>query len=172
MEKDEYSKKYPWVNRRVNILYLLLSVVDLAIDDLDSQLKVNKLELFRNDKVLLKNIIATSKSLQNGIQKLINNTVYQSLTMTEGEKNLYEDSSIKLYVMIMAMLDRSGNDKYDDLRLYSLTKMILGYKSLLQMPNLKHQFLIAFQDVIKEIKAGKYSADVMKKLFEKNEEVQ
>lgn len=169
MDKDEYSKKYPWVNRRVNILYLLLSVVDLAIDDLDSQLKANKLELFRNDKVLLKNIISTYKSLQNGIQKLVNNTVYQSLTMTEDEKNLYEDSSLKLYVIMMALIDRSGNDSYEDLRLYSLTKMILKYKSLLQMPKLNHQLLIAFQDVTKNIKSGKYSADEMKNLFEYEE---
>lgn len=167
---DDYAKRYPWVNRRVNVLYLLLGAVDYAIDDLNEQLMINKLELFHNDKVLLKNIISTSKSLQNGIHKLQENSVYQSQTMGEEDKAVYEDSAYRLYSIILAIIDRAGNDDLSDLRLYSLTKFILGFKSLLEMPKLNFIFKSAFTEISQNISNGKYSIEDLKNLLAKENE--
>lgn len=168
MDVNGISQKYPWVNRRVNILYLLLGAVDLAIEDLDSSLQANKLELYRNDKVLLRNIINTYKSLQNGIHKLQQNTVYQSQTMLEGEKNTYEDNTYRLYYMFLALLDRGGGDeKLCDVRLYSLMQFIMGFESLLGVPNLDFNLECAFMEIKNNIREGKYTKDELKTLLKK-----
>lgn len=167
---EHYAERYPWVNRRVNIVYLLLGVLDYAIDDLDQQLAINKLELFRNDKVLLKNIKSTYKSLQNGIRKLQDNSVYQSLTMEECDKNTYEDSAYRLYAMILSIIDRSGNDSLSDLRLYSLVRFILGFKSRLDFPKLDFIFKSAFTEISQQIANGKYSIEELKNILVKKED--
>lgn len=168
MDVNGMSQKYPWVNRRVNILYLLLGAVDLAIEDLDSSLQANKLELYRNDKVLLRNIINTYKSLQNGIHKLQQNTVYQSQTMLEGEKNTYEDSTYRLYYMFLALLDRGGGDeKLCDVRLYSLMQFIMGFESLLGVPNLDFNLECAFMGIRDNIIEGKYTKEELKTILKK-----
>lgn len=169
MDVNGISTKYPWVNRRVNIVYLLLGAVDLAIEDLDGALKSNDLVLFRNDKVLLRNIINTYKSLQNGIHKLQQNTVYQSQTMIEGEKNIYEDSVQRLYYMFLALLDRGGGDeRLCDLRLYSLMQFIMGFESKLGVPNLDFMLDASFIEIRNKIREGFYTKDELKNLLKKN----
>lgn len=169
MNAEEYSKKYPWVNRRVNILYLLLGAVDLAIDDLNGTLKSNGLVLYHNDKVLLKNIISTYKALQNGINKLQQNTVYQSQTMIEGEKNLYEDSVQRLYYMFLTLLDRGGGDeRLCDLRLYTIMKFISGFESKLGVPNIDFMLDASFMEIRNKIKEGFYTKEELKNLLNKN----
>lgn len=171
MDVDGMSAKYPWVNRRVNILYILLGAVDMAIDDLNGALQSNGLELYRNDKVLLKNIINTYKSLQNGIHKLQQNTVYQSQTMIEGEKNMYEDSVQRLYYMFLALLDRGGGDeRLCDLRLYSLMMFILGFESKLGVPNIDFMLEASFMDIRNKIREGFYTKEELKNLLKKNEQ--
>lgn len=168
--EDYMKEKYPWINRKVNIVYLLLGAVDIAIEELNSILISNKLDLYRNDKVLLNNIIKTYKSLQNGIRKLQDNSVYQSKTMIEGEKNLYEDSVYRLYYIFLALLDRGGGDeKLCDVRLYYLMKFIMGFKSLLGIPNLDFNIECAFIEVRNNILEGKYTKEELKNLLKKNE---
>lgn len=166
MEED--TRKYVWANRRVNILFMLLGAVEMAIEDLDVQLKANNLDLKREEKVMLRNIQQTYKSLQNGIRKLNENSIYKSKTMAESDINLHEDLSYRLYVIILAMMDRAGADKLGELRLYSLTRFIMGFKSLLNTPKLDFLFKSAFTGVVQDIQNGKYSKEDMLKLLVKD----
>lgn len=156
------------VNRVSCLAHYMASCTLFTIDHLNDLLKENNLEMKGNDKHLFNQLHITLKRAKYLIEDL-EKSAFKSMGDLEEDSLVYEDTIHQYFYIFLLILDRTGTDPNSDLRAKAFVDIIEKYKSQkifgldTWLSWYKH---IAFGQVDKAIKEGKYSKEDFKNLLQ------
>lgn len=160
-------------NRLTTLTYMMAGCLGYAIEDMQKYIEGNNLVMKGRDKHIFNQL----KQALNRVKFLLNDLENEAFKVMASDDDpdeatlSYEDATHIYWYLFLLMVDRGGTDNIYDLRLMALCDLIAQYKSQLDLPNLPITRWVAFNQVNKALKEGKYSKETLKKLLEKDESI-
>ena len=157
--------------RITSLTYMIAGCLGYAIEDMQKYMEDHKLVMKGRDKYMfnqLKPLLNRLKFLLNDLEK----EAFKVMATDEDPDNAtlaYEDATHIYWYLFLIMVDRGGTDKFYDLRLMAFCDMIQKYKSLLELPNMNMARFMAFNQVDKALRKGKYPKEILQNVILEDE---
>lgn len=157
--------------RLSSLTFMIAGCLGYAIEDMQTYLDNHNLVMKGRDKHLFNQL----KPLLKRVQFLLNDLekeAFKVMATDEDPDNAtlsYEDATHIYWYLFLLMVDRGGTDNLYDLRLMAFADMIAKYKSQLNLPIMNTARFMAFNQVDKAMREGKYPKEILKNLIHEDE---